>query len=90
MVRPVLAVDLKLLEDARSIALLLRSGALPVPVEIIENRSVGPTLGAESITKSLQAAIWGLAAIMLFMLFFYRVPGIIANLSLWCCMPYSY
>lgn len=70
------------LEDARSIALLLRSGALPVPVEIIENRSVGPTLGAESITKSLQAAIWGLAAIMLFMLFFYRVPGIIANLSL--------
>jgi len=70
------------LEDARSIALLLRSGALPVPVEIIENRSVGPTLGADSINKSLQAGIWGLAAVMVFMLIFYRVPGIIADLSL--------
>lgn len=70
------------LEDARSIALLLRSGALPVPVEIIENRAVGPTLGADSINKSLQAGLWGIAAVMVFMLIFYRVPGIIANLSL--------
>ena len=70
------------LEDARSIALLLRSGALPVPVEIIENRSIGPTLGADSITKSTQAGIWGLAIVMAFMLLFYRIPGIIADLSL--------
>jgi len=70
------------LEDARKIALLLRSGALPVPVEIIENRSVGPTLGTDSVEKSKLAALWGLAAIMIFMLLFYRVPGIIADLSL--------
>lgn len=70
------------LEEARNIALLLRSGALPVPVEIIENRSVGPTLGADSLNKSVTAAIWGLGAIMLFMLIMYRVPGLIANLSL--------
>ncbi len=70
------------LEDARNIALLLRSGALPVPVEIIENRTVGPTLGADSIQKSLLAALWGIGVIMLFMLIAYRVPGIIADLSL--------
>ena len=70
------------LEDARSIALLLRSGALPVPVEIIENRSIGPTLGADSVLKSTQAGIWGLVIIMAFMLLIYRVPGIIADLSL--------
>jgi len=70
------------LQEAHNIALLLRSGALPVPVEIIEKRTVGPTLGADSIVKSKQAGIWGLAAIMVFMLIYYRVPGIIANFSL--------
>jgi preprotein translocase subunit SecD len=70
------------LEEARNIALLLRSGALPVEVEIIENRTIGPTLGADSINKSLDAAIWGLGAIFLFMLIMYRLPGIIANVSL--------
>ena len=70
------------LEEARNIALLLRSGALPVEVEIIENRTIGPTLGADSINKSLDAAIWGLGAVFLFMLIMYRLPGIIANMSL--------
>lgn len=70
------------LEEAHNIAVLLRSGALPVPVEIIEKRTVGPTLGADSIVKSTKAGIWGIVAIMVFMLAFYRVPGIIANISL--------
>lgn len=70
------------LEEARNIALLLRSGALPVPVEIIENRSVGPTLGADSLNKSVSAAFWGLGAIMLFMLIMYRVSGLVADISL--------
>ena len=70
------------LQEAHDIALLLRSGALPVPVEIIEKRTVGPTLGADSIVKSKQAGIWGLVAIMAFMLLYYRVPGVIANFSL--------
>lgn len=70
------------LEEAHNIAVLLRSGALPVPVEIIEKRTIGPTLGADSIAKSLNAGILGILAIMVFMLAFYRVPGIIANVSL--------
>ncbi|MCR4442058.1 MAG: protein translocase subunit SecD [Peptococcaceae bacterium] len=70
------------LQEAHNIAVLLRSGALPVPVEIIEKRTVGPTLGADSIVKSKTAGIWGLVAIMVFMLLYYRVPGIIANISL--------
>ena len=61
---------------------MLRSGALPVPVEIIEKRTIGPTLGADSIAKSLKAGIFGVLAIMVFMLVFYRVSGIIANVSL--------
>jgi len=70
------------LQDAHNMALLLKSGALPVPVELIEKRTVGPTLGEDSIIKSKNAAIWGIAAIMIFMLVYYRVPGIIANVSL--------
>lgn len=70
------------LKEAHNMALLLRSGALPVPVEIIEKRTVGPTLGADSIEKSKSAGIWGILAIMVFMLLYYRVPGIIANISL--------
>lgn len=70
------------LQEAHNIAVLLRSGALPVPVDIIEKRTVGPTLGADSILKSTQAGIWGILAVMIFMLVFYRVPGIIANISL--------
>ena len=70
------------LEEAHNIALLLRSGALPVPVEIIEKRTVGPTLGADSVHKSMIAGIWGIVAIMIFMLFLYRAAGLIANISL--------
>ncbi len=70
------------LNEAHNIALLLRSGALPVPVEIIEKRTVGPTLGADSIAKSKTTAIYGLAAIMIFMLLFYRLPGVVADVSL--------
>lgn len=70
------------LSEAHNIALLLRSGALPVPVEIIEKRTVGPTLGADSIAKSRTAAMYGIAAIMIFMLLFYRLPGVIADISL--------
>lgn len=70
------------LKEAQEEALLLRSGALPVNVEIIEQRSIGPTLGQESLNLSLKAGIIGVAAIFLFMIFYYRWPGVIANLSL--------
>lgn len=70
------------LQDAHNMALLLKSGALPVPVELIEKRTVGPTLGVDSINKSVKAALWGIAAIMIFVIIIYRVPGLIASISL--------
>jgi preprotein translocase subunit SecD len=70
------------LEQAQSEALLLRSGALPVNVELMEKRSIGPTLGQESLELSLKAGFIGIGAILIFMLLFYRWPGIIADLAL--------
>jgi len=70
------------LEDARHQALLLRSGALPVELKIIEKRTVGPTLGLDSIVKSQEAAILGIGLLFVFMIIYYRVPGLVAVLSL--------
>lgn len=70
------------LEEAHNLAILLRSGALPVTLEIVEKRSVGPSLGQDSLDKSLQAAIYGIAAIFIFMLIYYRLPGFVACISL--------
>ena len=61
---------------------LLNAGALPVPAKIIEENTVGPTLGADSIAKSKIAAILGLSFVMLFMIAYYRAPGMIANVAL--------
>ncbi|MDD4152378.1 MAG: protein translocase subunit SecD [bacterium] len=72
----------KTLEEAQDLAVLLKGGSLPVPVEIVENRTIGPTLGQESISKSKTAAIIGIAAVALFMLTYYTVPGLLANLAL--------
>ncbi|MEA4893449.1 MAG: protein translocase subunit SecD [Peptococcaceae bacterium] len=70
------------LEEAHQLAILLESGALPVPVQIVEKRTIGPTLGADSIAKSQVAGIVGLGLVILFMLVVYRVPGVIAGFSL--------
>ncbi len=70
------------LEEAHNLAILLRSGSLPVKVNIIETRTVGPTLGQDSKDKSIFAFTVGIAAVVLFMLFFYHLPGLIADLSL--------
>ncbi|MZP30958.1 protein translocase subunit SecD [Heliobacterium undosum] len=70
------------LEDARRIALLLNSGALPVKMEMVEKRTVGPTLGAESLEKSKAAAMIGVGLIFAFMFLYYRVPGFVAIVSL--------
>ena len=61
---------------------LLNAGALPVPAKKIEENTVGPTLGADSIAKSKIAAILGLGFVMIFMLAYYRAPGMIANIAL--------
>ena len=70
------------LEEAHNLAILLRSGSLPVKVEIIETRTIGPTLGQDSKDKSEFAFAIGIGAVILFMLLFYRLPGFIADVSL--------
>ena len=69
-------------EEAHRIAMLLRSGALPVKVNIIETRTVGPTLGQDSKDKSEFAFVIGISAVLVFMVLFYRLSGLIADLSL--------
>lgn len=70
------------MEEAERLAILLRSGALPVKVDVLETRTVGPTLGEDSKAKSMQAFVIGIAAILIFMLLFYRVSGLVANVAL--------
>jgi len=70
------------LEEAHRIAVLLRSGALPVKLEIMEKRTVGPQLGADSLARSVNAGIIGFGTILLFMLAYYRLPGLVAAFSL--------
>lgn len=69
-------------EEAKEMTDLLNAGALPVPAEIIEENTVGPTLGADSIHKSVVAGTIGLALVMLYMLIVYRAPGLIADIAL--------
>lgn len=72
----------KTLEEAHNLAILLRSGSLPVKVNIIETRTVGPTLGQDSKDKSVFAFTIGLGAVVLFMALFYRLSGVVADISL--------
>jgi preprotein translocase subunit SecD len=69
-------------QDAEDLALKLRSGALPASIAILEERSVGPSLGADSILKGVKAALYGLALVSLFMLVYYRLSGVNALLAL--------
>jgi len=72
----------KSIEEAQSLAILLRSGSLPVKVEVLEMRTVGPTLGQDSKDKSVIAFEIGIGAIVLFMLLFYRLSGFVATVAL--------
>lgn len=69
-------------EEARDLEVQLRGGALPLPVQIVENRSVGPTLGAVNIRNSLVAALAGTAMVGVFMVVVYRLPGLTAVVAL--------
>lgn len=69
-------------QSANELALQLRGGALPVPVEIVENRTVGATLGRDSIQRSIYAGVGGLILVLIFMVLYYRLPGLIADLAL--------
>jgi len=70
------------IDEAKKLARNLSAGALPVPVKLISQQTIGPALGAESLDKSLKATGIGFLTIILFLLIFYRVPGILAALAL--------
>src|SRR5262249_46600618 len=68
--------------DAQNVASLLKYGALPLPLKVESLRQLAPTLGQQALENSLRAAIIGLGMVMLFMLIFYRLPGLLADLAL--------
>jgi len=68
--------------EAKDIAIVLRAGALPAPVDIIEERTVGPSLGKDSITMGTHSILIGLALVLVFMVIYYRLSGIIAAFAL--------
>ena len=70
------------IEEANQLAVQLRYGALPVPLKIAESKAVGPTLGEDSLQKSLRAGIIGLVMVIAFMILYYRLPGVIASAAL--------
>jgi protein-export membrane protein SecD len=70
------------LEESRNLALQLRFGSLPIPLKIVSTRQVGATLGEISIEASVRAGSVGLAVVLLFMLIYYRLPGLLADLAL--------
>jgi preprotein translocase subunit SecD len=69
-------------EEARNLALLLRAGALAAPIEIIEERTVGPSLGKENIEKGVNSVVVGFIGVLIFMVVFYKTFGLIADLAL--------
>jgi len=71
-------------DEARNLALLLRAGALPADIDIVEERTIGPSLGAENIKMGLRSMEVGLVLVLVFMLMYYRGCGFIANIGLVC------
>ncbi|HNQ76763.1 MAG TPA: protein translocase subunit SecD, partial [Pseudothauera hydrothermalis] len=70
--------------EANDIALLLRAGSLAAPMEIIEERTVGPSLGAENIAKGSNSVVWGFLAIAVFMIVYYTLFGLVSVIALVC------
>ncbi|MDP2993201.1 MAG: protein translocase subunit SecD, partial [Deltaproteobacteria bacterium] len=69
-------------EEARDLAIVLKAGALPAPVRIIQNVTVGPSLGLDSLQKGFMSGIVGTILVVIFMIFYYRFSGILANFAL--------
>ncbi len=68
--------------EANDTALLLRAGSLAAPMDIVEERTIGPTLGAENIQKGFHSTMWGFAAIAVFMIIYYQMFGVVSSLAL--------
>ncbi|MGD0231179.1 MAG: protein translocase subunit SecD [Syntrophorhabdales bacterium] len=69
-------------DEAKDLAIVLRAGALPAPVNVVQNITIGPTLGQDSIRKGVQAAVLGGLLVIVFMIFYYRASGIVADIAL--------
>jgi preprotein translocase subunit SecD len=70
------------MDEAKDLAIVLRAGALPAPVQVVQNITIGPTLGQDSIRKGINATILGGLLVVIFMIFYYRLSGVIANIAL--------
>ena len=70
------------LAEANDVALLLRAGSLAAPMKIIEERTIGPSLGAENISKGIHSTVWGFVVVTVFMIVYYRLFGIFSAISL--------
>ncbi len=69
-------------ESANALAIQLRYGSLPVPLKVVDTRYIGPTLGEDSLQKSLVAGLMGMIVVLLFMAIYYRLPGFVADISI--------
>jgi preprotein translocase subunit SecD len=69
-------------QEAHELALILRSGALAAPIEIIEERTIGPSLGKENIEQGFRSVVYGFIAVLIFMALYYRVFGLVADMAL--------
>jgi preprotein translocase subunit SecD len=69
-------------ESANALAVQLKYGSLPIPLKVVETRIIGPTLGEDSLQKSLRAGLIGMIVVVLFMAIYYRMPGVVADLSI--------
>jgi protein-export membrane protein SecD len=69
-------------EEAKDLSIALRAGALPAPIKILQESTVGPSLGADSIAKGINATLWGFILVVFFMLIYYRGCGLVANVAL--------
>ncbi|MDQ6975050.1 MAG: protein translocase subunit SecD [Mariprofundaceae bacterium] len=69
-------------EEARELAIVLKAGAMPAPIKVVEERSIGPTLGQDSIDQGFQSIIIGSILVLIFMAFYYRMFGMVANVAL--------
>ncbi|MDA1329610.1 MAG: protein translocase subunit SecD, partial [Chloroflexi bacterium] len=69
-------------EEAQELAVKLRYGSLPIPLRVSQSKTIGPSLGQDSLTKSLRAGAIGLALVLVFMALYYRLPGLLADVAL--------
>jgi preprotein translocase subunit SecD len=77
-------------DEANNLAVQMRYGSLPVPLKVVQSQVIGPSLGADSLSKSILAGVIGFAIVTLFMIIYYRLPGVVAMLSIFVYAAITY